>query len=148
MDNFEQIRSHLRGAGYRLTLQDPYVVCIELSLDNGSKLRVPGTLTLFDLQLSGSGTFLGLPRKAVRGLLKAKKGKITVKFVVSGDLDDPRFSAQEQIAQRLVTSLRKAQGMDVRALAESIDGSESETAKAILDAIGQKQERQRDKRRQ
>ena len=121
---------------------------IKLSLDNGSKLRAPGALTLFDLQLSGSGTFLGLPRKAVRGLLKARKGKITVKFVVSGDLDDPRFSAQEQIAQRLVTSLRQAQGMDVRALAESIDGSESETAKAILDAIGQKQERQRDKRRQ
>ena len=37
MDNFEQIRSHLRGAGYRLTLQDPYVVSIELSLDGGKR---------------------------------------------------------------------------------------------------------------
>ena len=37
MDNFEQIRSHLRSAGYRLTLQDPYVVCIELSLDHGKR---------------------------------------------------------------------------------------------------------------
>ena len=37
MDNFEQIRSHLVSSGYRLTLQEPYVACVELSLDNGSR---------------------------------------------------------------------------------------------------------------
>ncbi len=37
MQNFEQIRSHLSTAGYKLTMQDPYVACVELSLGNGSR---------------------------------------------------------------------------------------------------------------
>ena len=37
MDNFEQIRSHLSKSGYKVTMQDPYVACVELSLDNGSR---------------------------------------------------------------------------------------------------------------
>ena len=32
MDNFEQIRSHLVSAGYKMTLQDAFVACVELSL--------------------------------------------------------------------------------------------------------------------
>ena len=37
MDNFEQIRSHLVSAGYKLTLQDAFVVCVELSLAKGKR---------------------------------------------------------------------------------------------------------------
>ena len=37
MQNFEQIRSHLSKSGYKVTMQDPYVACVELSLDNGSR---------------------------------------------------------------------------------------------------------------
>ena len=37
MDNFEQIRSHLLASGYKLTLQEPYVVCVELSLAQGKR---------------------------------------------------------------------------------------------------------------
>ena len=37
MQNFEQIRSHLVASGFRVTMQDPYVVCIELSLDGGRR---------------------------------------------------------------------------------------------------------------
>lgn len=37
MQNFEQIRSHLRAGDFRVTMQEPYVVCIELSLDNGRR---------------------------------------------------------------------------------------------------------------
>ena len=36
MQNFEQIRSHLQG-NYRLTSSDPYLICVELSLDNGKR---------------------------------------------------------------------------------------------------------------
>lgn len=121
---------------------------IRPSLVGGNTLRVPGSLTLSDLELGGSGTFLGLPRKAVSALLKARKGKITVKFVVSGELDNPHFSVEEQMTKRLATSLRQARGMDVRGLAESIDSGDGDAAKAITDAIGQKLERQRIKRRQ
>ena len=37
MQNFEQIRSHLLASGYKLTLQDPFVVCVELSLAQGKR---------------------------------------------------------------------------------------------------------------
>jgi len=37
MQNFEQVRSHLNKSGYRLTMQEPYVACVELSLDKGSR---------------------------------------------------------------------------------------------------------------
>lgn len=37
MDNFEQVRQHLTASGYRLTLQEPYMVCVELSLVQGTR---------------------------------------------------------------------------------------------------------------
>ena len=37
MDNFEQIRSHLVSAGYKLTLQEPFLACVELSLAKGRR---------------------------------------------------------------------------------------------------------------
>ena len=37
MHNFEKIRSHLLAGGFKITMQEPYVVCIELSLDNGTR---------------------------------------------------------------------------------------------------------------
>ena len=37
MQNFEQIRSHLATTDFRVTMQEPYVVCVELSLDNGRR---------------------------------------------------------------------------------------------------------------
>ena len=32
MRSFEHVRGHLAAAGFRLTLQEPYVACVELSL--------------------------------------------------------------------------------------------------------------------
>ena len=37
MRNFEQIRSHLVASGYKLTLQEPFVLCVELSLAQGKR---------------------------------------------------------------------------------------------------------------
>ncbi len=36
MQNFEQIRSHLQGK-YKVTVSDPYLVCVQLSLDKGRR---------------------------------------------------------------------------------------------------------------
>lgn len=36
MQNFEQIRTHVAGA-YRVTASEPYLVCVELSLENGRR---------------------------------------------------------------------------------------------------------------
>jgi hypothetical protein len=37
MQNFEQIRRHLVTGDYRITMQEPYVACVELSLDSGRR---------------------------------------------------------------------------------------------------------------
>jgi len=37
MHNFEQIRSHLAASSFHVTMQEPYVVCVELSLENGRR---------------------------------------------------------------------------------------------------------------
>src|SRR3546814_12725423 len=37
MQNFEQIRRHISAGNYRVTMQDPYVMCVELSLDGGRR---------------------------------------------------------------------------------------------------------------
>ena len=37
MQNFEQIRTHLAQGGFRITMSEPYVVCIELSLEQGTR---------------------------------------------------------------------------------------------------------------
>ncbi|MET0893442.1 MAG: hypothetical protein ABWY01_07740 [Pseudoxanthomonas sp.] len=37
MQNFEQIRSHLSKSGYKVTMHEPYVACVELSLDGGNR---------------------------------------------------------------------------------------------------------------
>lgn len=37
MKSFEQVRSHLNTSGYRVSVQEPYVACVELSLDSGNR---------------------------------------------------------------------------------------------------------------
>ncbi|MBP6749547.1 MAG: hypothetical protein KA144_07910 [Xanthomonadaceae bacterium] len=37
MQNFEQIRSHLASADFKLTMQEPFVCCVELSLSQGRR---------------------------------------------------------------------------------------------------------------
>ena len=37
MQNFEQIRSHVAGGDFRTTMSEPYVMCIELSLEQGTR---------------------------------------------------------------------------------------------------------------
>lgn len=37
MQNFEQIRTHLASSAYRVSMQEPYVMCVELSLEQGTR---------------------------------------------------------------------------------------------------------------
>jgi hypothetical protein len=37
MLNFEQVRRHVAGNGFKVTMQEPYVLCVELSLDAGRR---------------------------------------------------------------------------------------------------------------
>ncbi len=55
MQNFEQIRSHLTSGDFRITMQEPYVLCVELSLDQGRRHQA---IFLSELEDDDGRTFL------------------------------------------------------------------------------------------
>lgn len=55
MDNFEQIRRHLANTGYRLSLQEPFMACVELSLAQGTRHQ---SIFLAELQDDDGRNFL------------------------------------------------------------------------------------------
>lgn len=109
---------------------------LKSSVANG-KLRAPGTLTLTDLELPhSSGTFMGMPHNTVIGLMKDRKGRISVKFLLEGDIDAPRFSLGEQMNTRLGSSLADAMGISLESLAIDIGSVGKGTTKGIGASLG------------
>lgn len=99
-------------------------------------LYAPGTLSLSDLELSSpSGTIMGLPRKAAVSMLKNKKGKITVNFVLTGDINDPNFSLNENLSTRIATSIAGKLGVNIEGLAKGIGETSGGTAASIGKAL-------------
>jgi hypothetical protein len=103
----------------------------------GNKLRAPGALTLTGLEFSSdSSTFMGMPRKLAVGLLEDKKGKISLRFVLEGDIGDPRFSLNEHLAARLGSSLADMLDVNLESLTKDVGSVSGDSAKAIGDSIG------------
>jgi uncharacterized protein involved in outer membrane biogenesis len=142
------LTARLRGVD--LTLLQPYLIkaaetgvrrgTLDLDLNSsvaGNKLRAPGALTLTGLELSsGSSTFMGIPHKLAASLLEEKKGQISLKFVLEGDIDDPRFSLNEHLAARLGSSLTDMLGANLKSLTREIGNVGGDPARAIGDSIG------------
>ena len=80
-------------------------------------LRGPGTLTLSGVELESGGTFMGLPRAAVTSYL-SKQGKISIKFVLDGKVDDPNFRLNENFSTRIAASLGDSLGLSLEGLAK------------------------------
>ncbi len=140
------LSTRLRGVD--MTVLQPYLIqatetgvrrgTLDLDLKSSvakGKLRAPGTLTLADMELaSSSGTFMGLPRNAAVGLMKDKKGRISVKFVLEGDINDPKFSLNEHLTTRLGSSLASSLGVSLESLTKGVGSVGSGSAKGIGDS--------------
>ena len=101
------------------------------------KLHAPGSLTISDLELaSASGTIMGMPRGAAISMLKNRNGKISVKFVLEGDLNDPRFSLNENLTTRIGSSVANTLGVSIEGLAKGVGSVGSGAAKGIGDSLG------------
>ncbi len=98
-------------------------------------LHAPGTLTLSDLELSGASTLMGLPRNVLLGAMKNREGKITLKFVLEGNINDPKFSLNEDLAKRLSAALAEALGLNIGGLAKSVGNIEGGIAKGIGESV-------------
>lgn len=82
-------------------------------------LHAAGTLTLSDLELA-TGSFMGLPRNVSLALLKKKNGRISVKFVLDGNINDPQFSLNEGLSTRIGLATAKALGVNIEGLLKGI----------------------------
>lgn len=110
-----------------------------LDLDMRSKvekrmLTAPGTMTLSHLELTGS-TFMGMPRQAVLAAMKDHDDKITIRFNLSGSLDDPKFSLRENFAMRVATGVAEGLGISVRGLAGTLGGATQKLTDKLGDLL-------------
>ncbi len=139
----------LRLRNVDLQLLQPYLIkatetgvrrgTLDLDLDSTvsqGRLRAPGHLTLNGLELaSGSGSFMGLPRNAVISLMKDKSGRIGIRFVLEGDLEDPRFSFNENLMTRAGSALAENLGISLEGLARGVGSAGGGVARGIGESV-------------
>ena len=106
----------LRKTGPQPDLQNG---TIDLKLDatvEADQINAPGVFTLRNLQPVKEPGFhplkvlKSLPAKAEIAALKDDKGEITLPFVVTGNLHQPRFALTEDVKEKVVGGLPKALG--------------------------------------
>ena len=135
-----EFRNTLRGVDlmamqpYLLKATDTGVRSGTLDLDmqstvKANHLHAPGTLTLNGLQLDSD----------VLKLMKDKDGRITMKFVLDGKLNDPNFRLNEGFSTRLASSFGEAMGISVEGLAKgagSLGQKSVEAAGGSAEGVG------------
>lgn len=146
------IRTTLRGVD--LVALQPYLIksneagvrrgTLDLQLQskvNNNRLHAPGTATLSDLELSTGGgplaTFMGVPRQAVIAALKNRDGRIGIDFTLEGNLDDPKFSLNENFALRLGAAVANGLGISLAGLAGGVGGVAEGIGGAVKKLFGQ-----------
>jgi len=135
-DNESETATTLRGAD--LTALQPYLVkpgeisvrrgTLDLDLESAvvqRRLHAPGHLTISGLELGTAegalGTFMGVPRNTLLAFMKNQNGKITVSFVLEGDVDNPRFSLNEALSTRVALSAAQALGITIGGVATTAE---------------------------
>jgi hypothetical protein len=71
------------------------------------------------------------------GTMKDKKGRISVKFVLEGDVNDPEFSLNEQMTMRLGASLANSLGISLESLTKGVGRIGTGSASGIGESVQQ-----------
>ena len=91
---------------------------------SNNRLMAPGTATISNLEFVPAegqfDTFMGLPRQAVLAFLMRNENKITVNFVLEGDINDPQFSLNQTFAQRVAFAMAKVLGVDLGGMVKDV----------------------------
>jgi len=89
-----------------------------------NRLKAPGKATISDMELApaegGFDTFMGLPRRAVLAFLLRNDSKITVSFVLEGDVDDPQFSIDQAFTTRLAMGIANVLGLNFPGMVKDV----------------------------
>lgn len=141
-----EITTQLRGVD--LVTFQPYLIKASetgvrkgtLDLDLKSNVRnnrlfAPGTVTFSNMELSSGGSFMGMPRNVVVSMLKDKNGKISAKFVLDGNLNDPRFSLNEDLSGRIGSSVASLMGLSLEGVVKGLGTVGGGATKGLGDAI-------------
>ncbi|HEY6896768.1 MAG TPA: DUF748 domain-containing protein [Rhodocyclaceae bacterium] len=99
------------------------------------RLHAPGVLTLHGLELDDSGGFMGYARRAAVSLAKDSQQRIAVKFSLDGNLDDPKFQLNENIATRFAAGVGESLGLSVESVARSVGSIGQKSAEAVGGAL-------------
>jgi hypothetical protein len=133
-----EIKTTLRGVD--LIALQPYLIktaeagirrgTLELDLHStvrNNRLHAPGKATLSNLELSSASspfaTFMGVPRQAMVSSLKNRDGRISIKFTLEGNLDDPKFSINENFALRMGAAVGEGLGISLEGLTHGVGGA-------------------------
>lgn len=100
------------------------------------RLNAPGVLTLHDLELSSNGSFMGVPQAAAVALMKSRDGAIQVKFILDGDINDPRFSLNEQLLIRAGAGLAESLGISLESLTRGVGGAGGSVVRGLGETFG------------
>jgi len=91
---------------------------------SNNQLKAPGKATISGLEFvpaeGGYDTFMGLPRRAVMAFLMSNENKITVDFVIEGDINNPQFSLNEALTSRLAFSMANALGVNIGGMVKNV----------------------------
>lgn len=116
---------------------------LDLDLDSNierRRLRAPGVITLRHLELDESHGFMGFARRSAVNLLKSPDETMTLRFTLEGNLDDPTFSVNDDLATRFGAALGETLGVSVESVAKGVGslGQQSlEAASGTTGGLGQ-----------
>jgi hypothetical protein len=112
---------------------------LDLDLDStveNKRLHAPGTVTLRNLELDAGGSFMGHARQAAMDVMKDSKDRMTIRFVLEGNLDDPGFSVNENLATRFGSGLAEVLGVSVEGVAKGVGSLGQKSMEAAGGAAG------------
>jgi hypothetical protein len=75
-----------------------------------------------------------VPRGAAVASLKNKDDKITVSFVLEGDIDDPHFSLNEALGMRVASGIAETLGVSLGGVAKGVGGLGQQGVEAVGEA--------------
>jgi len=127
----------VRLAGVDMLALQPYLLrlgersvrhgTLDLALDanvTDRQVHAPGQLAITGLEFGDAenGLFAGAEKRAVLATLR-RDGRITLKFMLEGRTDDPKFSLDENLAARLAGGLGEAIGGGVKGVVTGVGGT-------------------------
>jgi hypothetical protein len=91
---------------------------------SNDQLKAPGKATISDLEFVPAegtfDTFMGLPRQAVLAFLMRNDNKITVDFVLEGDINNPQFSLNQSLTTSLAFAMAKTLGVNLGGMVQDV----------------------------